>query len=104
MIDKEKIYALAENINENDNVELDNELKELLKTYKDGLFGIAQINTIAGNLEHNAQKAVKYIKHAQNIGLDAVIFPELTLTGFPILNTLEKYPVLIKDSYIWLKK
>mgnify|MGYP000881205796 CR=1 FL=1 len=77
---KNKIYKLSEEYdNGNCSVELENELRELLEPFKKGSIGLAQINPIAGDIEYNSQKVVKYIKHAQNIGLDVVVFPELTL-------------------------
>ena len=43
--------------------------------------GIAQINTISGNIEYNAKKIVQGIKKAEENKLDLVVFPELALVG-----------------------
>ena len=45
--------------------------------------GMAQINTTVGDLEGNTKKILYYIEQAQNIGVDLVTFPELTITGYP---------------------
>ncbi len=101
------IYKLSEIYDEglsNENSQiLENELKNLLESYKKGSIGIAQINPIAGNIEYNAQKVVKYIKHAQNIGLDLVVFPELTLMGYPIEDTIDRHPIIVEENVKWLK-
>ncbi len=78
--DKELIYKLSEEYDNGADAKIiEPELKKLLEPYKDGSIGLAQINPIAGDIEYNAAKVVKYIKHAENIGLDLVVFPELIL-------------------------
>ena len=75
--DKERIYKLCELLDSKEaSKEIEEELKKLLKPYKDGSIGIAQINPKAGDIEYNASKIVKYISQAQNIGLDLVVFPD----------------------------
>lgn len=66
--------------------------------------GLAQINPIAGDIEYNAAKVVKYIKHAENIGLDLVVFPELILMGYPIEDTIDRHPVIVEENVKWLKE
>ncbi len=51
--------------------------------------GLAQINTIVGDLRGNSDKVLHYAKKAQIRGADLVIFPELTLTGYPPMDLLE---------------
>jgi NAD+ synthetase len=83
---------------------LDKTLKNLLTEYKEGSIGLAQINPIAGNIEYNAKKIVKHIKHAQNIGLDLVVFPELALMGYPIEDTIDRHPIIVEENVKWLKE
>src|SRR6266545_1305171 len=45
--------------------------------------GLAQINTTVGDLEGNVRKALEYVEHARDVGVDIVSFPELTVTGYP---------------------
>ena len=78
--------------------------KNKKKKKKRGLIGIAQINPIAGNIEYNEKKVVKYINLAQSIELDLVVFPELTLMGYPIEDTIDRYPIIVEDNIKWLKE
>ena len=104
----EKIYTLSEKYDlTSDTDEITNietELKKLLEPYKDGSIGIAQIDPIAGDIEYNSKKVVKYIKHAQNIGLDLVVFPELILMGYPIEDTIDRHPIIVEENVKWLKQ
>lgn len=45
--------------------------------------GIAQINTIVGDIEYNHNKIVEFTKKAVEKNCDVIIFPELALTGYP---------------------
>lgn len=105
---KECIYKLSELFDSSTNSEeqkkIEQALKELLSPYKNGSIGLAQINPIAGDIEYNAKKIVKYITHAQNVGLDLVIFPELTLMGYPIEDTIDRHPVIVEENIKWLKE
>lgn len=102
---KERIYNLSEEYdNGADAKVIEKELKELLKPFKKGSIGLAQINPIAGNIEYNAKKVVKYITHAQNIGLDLVVFPELVLMGYPIEDTIDRHPIIVEENIKWLKE
>ncbi|MDY6311020.1 MAG: NAD(+) synthase [Cyanobacteriota bacterium] len=104
----EKIYKLSEEfdgIDDRSRAEsIEKELKELLKPYKKGSVGLAQIDPIAGDIEYNAKKVIKYIKHSQNVGLDMVVFPELILMGYPIEDTIDRHPIIVEDNVKWLKE
>lgn len=106
--DKDSIYRLSEIYDRCTNKEylnlIDDNLKKLLEPYKNGSIGLAQINPIAGDIEYNAKKVVKYIFHAQNIGLDMVVFPELILMGYPIEDTIDRHPVIVEENVKWLKE
>ena len=103
-----KIYELSENYDKcQDKVEkqrLEKELKELLAPFKKGSIGLAQINPIVGDIEYNSQKVVENIVHAQNIGLDLVVFPELILMGYPIEDTIDRHPIIVSENVKWLKE
>ena len=81
-----------------------NELKDKILSHKRGSIGIAQINPIAGDIEYNAKKIVKYINFAQKTGIDIVVFPELTLMGYPIEDTIDRHPIIVEDNIKWLKE
>ena len=108
MSDINKIYKLSEKYQNSENkIEIEqaeNELKKELRYYSSGSVGLAQINTIAGDIEYNSKKVLKYINHAQNIGLDLVIFPELTLTGCPAGDAILRYPLLADTNIKWLNE
>jgi NAD+ synthase (glutamine-hydrolysing) len=58
----------------------------------DGLLrvALAQIDTTVGDLEGNAAKVREGIAHARDEGAQLVVFPELTLTGYPPEDLLLK--------------
>jgi NAD+ synthase (glutamine-hydrolysing) len=45
--------------------------------------GLAQINTRVGDIDANAGKVLGYSERARAAGCDLVLFPELTLCGYP---------------------
>lgn len=45
--------------------------------------GLAQIDTIVGNIEYNYKRIINYTNKALDEGCDIVSFPELSLTGYP---------------------
>lgn len=45
--------------------------------------GLAQINTTVGSLEKNTGKIVEYIEKASKKEIGILVFPELTITGYP---------------------
>jgi NAD+ synthase (glutamine-hydrolysing) len=55
---------------------------------------IAQINTTVGDIQGNFEKIISNIKKAKNEHADLVVFPELTLTGYPPRD------LLIKNSFV----
>ncbi len=77
-----------------------NELKSIISG--GGFIGMAQINPIVGNIEYNAKKIAKYIKYADTIGLDMVVFPELALMGYPIEDTIDRHPLIVEENVKWL--
>ena len=58
---------------------------------------IAQINTKVGDLQGNASKIKKFIEKAAKLNAELVIFPELSLTGYPpkdLLNNKDAKMIL----------
>lgn len=51
---------------------------------------LAQINPIVGDLNGNAAKIISFIKKAKALGADIVVFPELSLSGYPPEDLLLK--------------
>jgi NAD+ synthase (glutamine-hydrolysing) len=69
-----------------------------------GNIALAQINPISGYVESNAKKVMKYIKKAEEIGVDLVVFSELVLMAYPIMDTIDRHPVIVKENVKWLKE
>jgi len=51
---------------------------------------LAQIDTVVGDFGHNLQAVLRSTETARSEGADLVLFPELTLTGYPPLDLLER--------------
>lgn len=56
--------------------------------------GIAQINTTVGDLKGNCELILNEIGKAEKKGVDILLFPELTITGYPPED------LLFKESFI----
>jgi len=59
--------------------------------------GLAQINTVVGDLEGNVQKVLEYVDRARELAVDVVSFPELTITGYPPEDLLLR-PCFVRDN------
>ena len=70
--------------------------------------GIAQINTKVGNLQGNYNKITDYISESKKRECDIVVFPELSISGYPpedlllnktfVLHQLQYVKKLIKET------
>ncbi|MDD1607754.1 MAG: NAD+ synthase, partial [Methylococcaceae bacterium] len=49
---------------------------------------IAQINFLVGNIAANVQHIIETAHTARELGADIVVFPELTVTGYPAEDLL----------------
>ncbi|MEK0371261.1 MAG: nitrilase-related carbon-nitrogen hydrolase, partial [Nitrosopumilus sp.] len=72
---------------------------------------LCQINTIVGDFRYNADKVLSFYKSAVESDADLVVFPEMTITGYPPqdlllenrfvirnLEALEKISYKVKDT------
>jgi NAD+ synthase (glutamine-hydrolysing) len=64
---------------------------------------IGQINSVVGDLEGNSNKILACIKEAACKDIDLIVFPELSITGYPPEDLLLK-PNFIKENIRYLKK
>ncbi|HEX9943051.1 MAG TPA: nitrilase-related carbon-nitrogen hydrolase [Thermoanaerobaculia bacterium] len=48
--------------------------------------GLAQIDCRLGDLERNAERHLDWIERAREAGVDLLVFPELSLTGYRLLH------------------
>lgn len=51
---------------------------------------LAQINTTVGDLDGNVERSLKAVREAEALGSDLIVFPELTITGYPPEDLLLK--------------
>lgn len=61
---------------------------------------LAQINTTVGDFNYNYEKIKTYIEFAKKENADLVIFPELTITGYPPKDLLMKKSFVKKNEEI----
>ncbi|MFW5870232.1 MAG: NAD+ synthase [Candidatus Sumerlaeota bacterium] len=64
---------------------------------------LAQINTTVGAIARNANQVVETLRHAGEHGADLVVFPELTITGYPPLDLLDR-PSFVTHNIQALKR
>jgi len=59
--------------------------------------GLAQVNTVVGDLEGNTRLITDWIGRARDQGVDIVAFPELAITGYPPEDLVLK-PGFVRDN------
>ena len=64
---------------------------------------LAQINVTVGDLSGNTKKILTYLDNAREVGADIVVFPELTITGYPPEDLVFK-PQFIDDNRRYLEE
>ena len=52
---------------------------------------LCQINTTVGDFDGNVAKVIENLKRAKEVGCDIALFPELTLTGYPPRDLLDRF-------------
>ncbi len=55
---------------------------------------LAQINSVVGDFDYNTNKIKNHLKQARKMGADVILFPELTVTGYPPED------LLLKESFL----
>lgn len=58
---------------------------------------VAQINAIVGNFKYNTDKVKTWVREARKWEADVVLFPELTITGYPPEDLLLKEDFIQKN-------
>jgi len=58
---------------------------------------LGQINTTIGDLTGNVDRMVSLAREAARLGADLVVFPELSITGYPPRDLVEK-PTFVERS------
>ncbi|HJT24517.1 MAG TPA: nitrilase-related carbon-nitrogen hydrolase, partial [bacterium] len=54
-------------------------------------FAVCQINTTVGDFDGNVGKIILYLEKAKKAGCAVALFPELTLTGYPPRDLLDRF-------------
>ena len=76
--------------------------KELNGLISEGSIVLAQANPLSGDVKGNAMKAFEWMKWAQRLKVEAVIFPEMFLVGYPIGDFIDRFPVIVEENIEWL--
>lgn len=53
-------------------------------------FALAQVNTRVGDLQRNVDRVLAALRAAADVGAEVVVFPELTLPGYPPTDMLDR--------------
>ncbi len=61
------------------------------------------MNTVVGDLDGNVERVVAALAEAESLGADVAVFPEMTLTGYPVEDLVLK-PGFVADSVAALEK
>lgn len=75
-----------------------------LKSENNHKIVMAQLNPMPGCVEANALNVMRNIKKAEDIYADLIVFPELTLMGYPIHDAIDRHPVIVEENVKWLKE
>ncbi|MDH4379652.1 MAG: NAD(+) synthase [Vampirovibrionales bacterium] len=78
--------------------ELVNQSRPFLGSRGQGFWGMGQINPAAGHVASNARQIQHHIIAAEALGLDGIVFPELSLMGYPIGDIILRYPDLVAQQ------
>lgn len=65
---------------------------------------LAQLNPIVADVEYNYNKAVEYLNRAKKLGIKLVVYPELFLLGYPPIDIIERYPLIVHENIKFLHK
>ena len=65
---------------------------------------LAQLNPIVGNIDYNYNKALEYLERARSQGIKLVVYPELFLLGYPPIDLIERYPLLVEQNLQYLSE
>ncbi|TNF34051.1 MAG: NAD+ synthase [Gammaproteobacteria bacterium] len=63
--------------------------------------GMAQINPLVGDIPGNVQRVVDVARQAHHAGMQVVVFPELTLTGYPPEDLLLRSSLDVRMAAAW---
>lgn len=79
------------------------EIKQIVSK-EAGCIGLAQIDLTIGDIAGNGLKIARYIRYAERVGLDMIVFPELALMGYPVEDIIDRHPVIVAENVRWIKE
>ena len=59
---------------------------------------LAQINTVVGDFSGNSAKIIDYAQRARSAGVDLILFPELSVCGYPPRDLVER-PAFVERNW-----
>ena len=65
---------------------------------------LAQLNPIVGDIEYNYNKALEYLLRAKSLNISLICYPELFMTGYPPMDIIERYPLIVEENLKYLEK
>ncbi len=65
---------------------------------------LAQLNPTVADIEGNYTKALECLDNSISQGVKLVIFPELFLLGYPPIDIIERYPLIVEENISYLQK
>lgn len=86
-----------------ENINKDKALADL-KIVTENKIGIVQVDSIVGDVKENYKKAKAYIEWANKLNLEAIVFPELFLIGYPIYDLLKRFPYFADENIFYLNE
>ena len=60
--------------------------------------GLGQINTVVGDFSGNSAKIIDYAQRARSAGVDLILFPELSVCGYPPRDLVER-PAFVERNW-----
>lgn len=87
---KQKVQKKAKNV-------LKKQVQQPIQKKPAFVVAIAQINAIAGDINENARKIIAIIEKAKQSNSQLVVFPELTVTGWPVDDLLKRPDFIDKN-------
>lgn len=64
----------------------------------------AQVNPTPGDIEGNYKIALEYVLRANKEKVSAIVFPELFLMGYPVMDLIDRYPDIVQKNVDYLNR
>ncbi len=64
---------------------------------------LGQINTLVGDFSGNSKKIIDFALRARDAGAELILFPEMSVCGYPARDMVER-PAFLQQSQEWVEK